>query len=283
MSALPPKADIRRYATGLGACAIIIQVGTRRRSRWRHNRANKDLTPPFASRFAPRFFRRSFFRKGVLKGHSRSSQGFKSPGLFHPTPVDLIAVLAQSPPSRAPDSKIPARLSRLIGVRRSRGILGDIARPALCGIEGDHPKGMRILPVEDVFDDGLFGVDFGGFDVGSAQRTEVVEDDMNGDVGDWLARSQRGRITRDATTPQRQVNALNVLFRSERPVARCFHATEFLHPPQWRQFLGRRRIPFDGSVFSTIALFNHICGQAILVGPISLVGIAYLQDQLVLA
>lgn len=43
------------------------------------------------------------------------------------------------------------------------------------------------------------------------------------------------------------------------------------------------RIPFDGSVLSTIALLNQIYGQAILVGPISLVGIAYLQDQLVLA
>jgi hypothetical protein len=46
-------------------------------------------------------------------------------------------------------------------------------------------------------------------------------------------------------------------------------------------FLAGGRIPFDGSALSTIALLNHICGHAILVGPISLVGIAYLQDQLV--
>ena len=45
-------------------------------------------------------------------------------------------------------------------------------------------------------------------------------------------------------------------------------------------FLVGGRIPFDDSGFSTIALLNHICGQAILVGPISLVGIAYLQDRL---
>ena len=48
-------------------------------------------------------------------------------------------------------------------------------------------------------------------------------------------------------------------------------------------FLVGGRVPLDDPVLPTIALLNHICGQAILVGPISLVGIAYLQDQLVLA
>ena len=48
-------------------------------------------------------------------------------------------------------------------------------------------------------------------------------------------------------------------------------------------FLVGGRVPLDDSVFSAIVLLNHKCGQAILVGPISLVGIAYLQDQLVLA
>ena len=42
------------------------------------------------------------------------------------------------------------------------------------------------------------------------------------------------------------------------------------------------RIPFDGSALPTIALLNHICGHSTLGGPISLAGIAYLQDQLVL-
>ena len=48
-------------------------------------------------------------------------------------------------------------------------------------------------------------------------------------------------------------------------------------------FLVGGRLPFDGSVWLTIALLNHICGHALLVRPNSLVGIAYLQDQLVLA
>ena len=48
-------------------------------------------------------------------------------------------------------------------------------------------------------------------------------------------------------------------------------------------FLVGDRVPLDDSVLSTIALLNHTCGHAILVGPISLVGIAYLQDQLVLS
>ena len=38
----------------------------------------------------------------------------------------------------------------------------------------------------------IVGVDFVGLDVGPTQRAEVVEDDMNGNVRDWVARSQRG-------------------------------------------------------------------------------------------
>ena len=53
-------------------------------------------------------------------------------------------------------------------------LLGDVTRPAFGGIEGNHPQRMRVLPIENIFDDGGF-VSFGlaGLDIklGPAARS----------------------------------------------------------------------------------------------------------------
>jgi hypothetical protein len=53
---------------------------------------------------------------------------------------------------------------------------------------------MRILPTQNIFDNGGF-VSLGliGLDISAAQRPEVVQNNMNGDIK-WLTGDQRGRL-----------------------------------------------------------------------------------------
>ena len=54
---------------------------------------------------------------------------------------------------------------------------------------------MGILTTQNVFDDGVFvSLRFIGFDISAAQRPEVVQHDIDGDIKGWLARSQRGLV-----------------------------------------------------------------------------------------
>jgi hypothetical protein len=80
-------------------------------------------------------------------------------------------------------------------------LLGDVTRPAFGGIEGNHPQRMRVLPIENIFDDGGF-VSFGlaGLDIklGPAARSRSTPF-MNGDIK-WLTGGQRDLVTHDTKT-----------------------------------------------------------------------------------
>ena len=62
----------------------------------------------------------------------------------------------------------------------------------------DHPNRMRVLPTENIFDNSCFiGLGLVGFNISAAQRPEVIQNNMNGDIK-WLTRDQRGLVTHDA-------------------------------------------------------------------------------------
>ena len=77
----------------------------------------------------------------------------------------------------------------------------DVARPAFAGIEADDADGLRILPVEQVLDDGL---EVGSLDIGLAvgptPPAEIVHDQA--DVSILVSWHNRGRpicVTHNAT------------------------------------------------------------------------------------
>jgi hypothetical protein len=77
----------------------------------------------------------------------------------------------------------------------------DVARPAFGGVEADDADGLRILPVEQVLDDGLEvrGLDI-GFAVGAPAPTEIVH--YQADVLIVVSWHNRGRpicVTHNAT------------------------------------------------------------------------------------
>jgi hypothetical protein len=54
-------------------------------------------------------------------------------------------------------------------------VLCHIARPAFGGIEDDHPNRIRILPTQNIFDNGGFvSLSLIGLDISADQRPKVI-------------------------------------------------------------------------------------------------------------
>jgi hypothetical protein len=70
-----------------------------------------------------------------------------------------------------------------LGQRGLRNVLGDITRPSFGGVEGNYPQWNANTDRSECF----FGLI--RLDISAAQRPEVVQHDIDGDIKGWLGAS----------------------------------------------------------------------------------------------